>query len=164
LVLLASLFVLQGCNNDPPPKEKLALFKAVEAGQVEELKKALDAGVSPNLYHPEEGYLILAATVPADVGPLRLLISAGANVNAKRKRGAVPLIATFLSGHCEQSRLLLAAGADPEEQFANAWEAAAGPEYQDKSARELYYLYKTKYPTLWAKQKACWLEVERMLK
>lgn len=164
IALMTPFLVLLGCQKDLPPEQKLALFKAVEAGDADTLQKALNAGISPNLYHSERGYLIFAATVSDEVKPLEILIKAGADVNSRKKEGDGPLIGTFLSGRCEQSRLLLSAGATPEDRFDTAREAAAGSEYQNKSARQLYYLYKEKFPNQWERKKACWLDVERMMK
>lgn len=163
-ILVTTILVLLGCQNDLPPEAKLDLFKAVEAGDTDVLKMALEAGVSPNIYHSERGYLIFAATVSDKTEALEMLINAGADVNARKKEGDGPLIGPLLSGRCEQAQLLLKAGASPDERFVSAGEAAAGPEYHNKSARELYYLYKEKYPGQWGQKKACWTEVERMLK
>lgn len=164
-ISIITLLALAGCQKDLPPQEKLALFKAVEGGDALALKKALQRGISPNIHDSELGYLIAAATRSGNDELLKILIDAGADVNAKTDEGEVPLVDALLEGdRCRAAVLLLAAGANPNEKFTHAAEAAIGPEYQDKSVRELYQLYKQEYPGQWEKKKECWLEVERLMK
>lgn len=166
-----SLVILSGCEKgkDLPPAEKLALFRAVEAGDVEILKKALDSGVSPNLRLADNQYLIFDATVFDNRRALRMLIEAGANVDAKSEEGSGPLIVAMLGGQCEDAKMLLQAGANSNEILPakNAGASALEAEYFDKSALELYLMFKkTSFQApinIWEKDKACWLEVERLM-
>lgn len=167
-----SLIALSGCDKgkDLPPVEKLALFKAVEAGDTDALKKALDAGVSPDLRLPDSGYLIFQATVFGNRRALQMLIDAGADVNAKKEEGGGPLIVAMLGAQCEEARMLLRAGANPNEVLTakNAKKSALGPAFYDKTARELYFMNKESSLhapiNTWEESKACWLEVERLMK
>ena len=93
-----------------------------------------------------------------------MLIRAGANVNAKGQGQTSALHISLLAGRCAQVQLLLAAGADPKEKYTNAGHDTLGPEFQDKTPRELYALYKERYPSLWSRSSSCWLEVEPLLK
>lgn len=178
LVLIA-IVGLTACSKgkDLPPVEKLALFKAVGSGDADALKRALDAGVDPDLYHTERGYLITAAVWSHKPKLLEMLIAAGADVNAKKwgsagdwAGGVVPLVDAILSGDCEMTRLLLQAGADPDEVLKkkHAAKSALTPAIHDKSARELYFWNKKESQrtpiNTWDRNKACWLEVEKLMK
>lgn len=170
--VIMSVIALSGCGRemDLPPAEKLALFKAVESGETDALKKAMGAGVSPDLQLPDSGYLISVATSFGNQRALQVLIEAGANVNARTPEGSGPLIVAMLGGRCEEARLLLKAGADPNEILTEekAKKSALESELYDKTARELYLLNKQssfRAPiNIWEKSKACWQEVEHLMK
>ena len=161
LVTLAALF---GCEGDLSGAEKVSLYKSIEAGHTAELRKAFDNGVSPNLYYEDWGYLIVDAATAGNLDALKMLIRAGANVNAQGRGQTSALHISLLAGRCEQVLLLLATGAEPKKKYTNAGHDTLGPEYQDKTPRELYVLYKERYPSLWSKSSSCWLEVEPLLK
>lgn len=166
IVGLLFLLALGGCgtSTDMAPAERVALFKAVEAGDVTMLEKALNAGITPNLYDEERGYLIHDAVGRGNARALKMLIEAGADVNA-RTEGAAPIVLAMLGGSCEEARMLLLAGAKDDTRFTikAAAAAAAPPDYGDKTARELYFVYKRKFADLWSQNKACWLEVEKLM-
>ena len=140
------------------------MFKSVETGDTEALRKALAQGVSPNLYNPEFGPLIFSAVAYHNHGAVKLLIDAGADVNKPNPEGDTALILPMLGGDCDVARLLLSAGADSSRKWMHAKEAALDPKLQGKTARELYYIYKQDFPAQWEKKKACWEEVERVMK
>jgi hypothetical protein len=86
VIAAAILFGLLGCDREPdlPSAEKKALYDAVGSGDMELLKRALAAGVSPNLYQSErgcersKGWWLCAATSRGTRGRLRSLkVAAG---------------------------------------------------------------------------------------
>jgi ankyrin repeat protein len=152
--------------------EKVELFRAVRKGDATALKRALDAGVNPNShlkYYGRKGYLLTAAVRSGHEDLVKMLIHAGADVNARKYDEDGPLVLAVFLGRCKIAAMLLAAGADPNQRFIHAAETAVSTEkYQDKTARELYQLdqlEKREAPISPSeKDKACWLEVGRLMK
>jgi ankyrin repeat protein len=165
VIAAAILFGLLGCDREPdlPSAEKKALYDAVGSGDMELLKRALAAGVSPNLYQSERGYLIHQATAVGNREAMRLLIDAGADVNAVKDGGYAPLLVAALGEDCEASRLLLAAGADPKRRLKGAEKAALDPAYEDKTAWEIHQLNMQKIHGLSEQGQSCWRDVEPLL-
>lgn len=91
------------------------LLEAVQAGDVEAVRAALEAGASPDAF-TEDGStaLSVAAGQGADPETISLLLAAGADIGARNTAGYTPLLSALRSGRSEAAvRLLLNAGADP---------------------------------------------------
>ena len=92
------------------PKRWRPLHLAAVLGQVDEVKKLLDAGAKVDMLQKRRTPLIYAARM-GHTELCRVLIEAGADVNAEDGAGWTPLVAAANAGHVETVRALLAAGA-----------------------------------------------------
>lgn len=115
------------------------MVKAAAKGNVSEVRRLLDQGVSANSRHTLTGWSALsAASYHGRLEIVRILIQADANVNARDKTGGTPLLkaatvpegentSELLKPKAEIIRELLKAGADPQlhDNFGGtAWEQA----------------------------------------
>jgi hypothetical protein len=167
LVVVVAVAVLAACTGERrlTDMERFA-YQAADSGDQEGLRRALGAGVSPNLYTSFRGYLIHHAVGTGREPLLRILIDAGADVNARSEASAGPLILAFLGAYCDSARILLEAGADPSEVYTAemAMRASMDPGLYDKSAREIYFNTKQLLVAeTWESDRSCWLEVEKFL-
>jgi ankyrin repeat protein len=95
-----------------------AFFAAVESGDADGVRAALERGVAVNAVDPRwapldgETALMLAAG-RGDVGTLRLLLARGADVDLQPATGWTALMRACNAGRLDCARLLLRAGADP---------------------------------------------------
>ena len=116
-------------EQQPPPKPTISFKRAVQVGDVEQVRAHLHSGVDVNA-RPEDGRVILSiaarGTRPEHTDILRMLIAAKADVNAAStgddsklsgqvERGGVagytPLHEAAEAGKLEHVRMLLEAGA-----------------------------------------------------
>lgn len=161
-ILMTLLF--SGCSDNMPLKIKGKIYASAKQGDVGYLRQELRQGLNPNLYDEDKGYLISHAVLWKKPEIVRLLIASGADVNAKKSGMSGPLVAAVVIGECESAKLLLAAGSNPNERFVDAWKAALGPDYQDKTVRQLYQFKKKEHQITWKAKESCWLEWEKMIK
>jgi hypothetical protein len=159
----AVAIVLGGCQLSLSPAERNAIFDAVSAGNVEQVRRALDKGVSPNLSSRDQGCLIGNAIYPESTEVLEILINAGADVNARSEDGAGALMRSVKLLKCEHARILLANAADINERWAYPEKAAASKEYKNLTVLEIYKFQKIKLNKLWEKDKDCWQRFESEL-
>lgn len=89
-----------------------ALLAAAEAGDVEALRRLLDAGTPVDARDGRRRTALLVATHANRVEAARLLIARGADVNAKDDLQDSPFLYAGAEGRLEILRLTLAAGAD----------------------------------------------------
>ncbi len=109
-----------------------AALRAVAAGNISALEKALAAGADPNARGGKRGWTPLMFA--ADKGYTLLvppLLKAGAKPNLRAADGATALFIAALHGHSELVEILMKAGADP---------AIKGP--KGKTAEEVGYIGK----------------------
>ncbi|MGY1490793.1 hypothetical protein ACW4YW_15410 [Methylobacillus pratensis] len=166
------LTILSGCerhleNDSLSPAEKVALFKSVRLGDIQLLDKSLKAGISPNLYSSDLGYLITSSIYSNNSDALKLLISYGVDVNPKKKNIVPPLIDALLILNCSKTLVLLQAGSRVNVKLTanKAAEAALSDTYKNKNAKELYQMNKSDLLASgrWDNEKECWLKVEKYL-
>ena len=110
LLTTIAAVVLVGCVTMPP--QDLAIFNAVQKGDIKAVKQHLAAGVDVNAknsvgftplhYAAHEGHMEIA----------ELLITNSADVNEKVSGGRTPLHRAASLGHKEIAELLIANGAD----------------------------------------------------
>ncbi len=89
-----------------------ALVAAAEAGDLDTLRRLLDAGTPVDARDGRRRTALLAATHANRIEAARLLIARGADVNAKDDLQDSPFLYAGAEGRLEILRLTLAAGAD----------------------------------------------------
>src|SRR5262249_17831980 len=111
---------------DAAPAERDAWIRTALAGSAEDLRKLLDAGLSPNAKTAGGTTALMLAA--RDLAKVRLLVDRGADVNARAATGFTPLmVAARYTGNSEVVRLLLERGAKPntEDGVAVTYDASA---------------------------------------
>jgi hypothetical protein len=89
-------------------RNKLAM--AISRGDVDTVKKLIEAGIDVN-YDSHDYTLLTTATTVENADIARTLIAAGANVNAKSKTGYTALMSAVM-GNVGVTKVLIEAGAD----------------------------------------------------
>lgn len=100
-----------------PRKHVESLFAACTSGDLDTIRRLLDAGIDPNLCDPDSGSTPLhaAAATRDGLAVVQLLVARGAALDLQDDRGETPLsVAARLQGTHEIVRALLAAGAAPD--------------------------------------------------
>lgn len=82
-------------------------FEAVKLGKVEEVKKYLEAGLSPDVQDQDSNTALIHASQSGNLELVKLLIENNANVNMANKDGLIPMRAAAVSEHNEIVRLLM---------------------------------------------------------
>jgi ankyrin repeat protein len=111
---------------DVAPAERDAWIDVALSGSADDLRKLLDAGLSPNAKTAGGTTALMLAA--RDVAKVRLLVERGADVNARAATGFTPLmVASRYKGNAEVVRLLLGRGARPntDEGVAVTYDASA---------------------------------------
>lgn len=107
VVLVVILVFMPG-----PTKAQTELIAAAEQGDVEGVKRALQAGAALEARDGRQRTALLAATHQNHVEVAKVLIEAGADVNAKDSIHDSPYLYAGARGHLEILKLTLAHGAD----------------------------------------------------
>lgn len=90
---------------------------AARAGDVDEVRRLLAEGLSPNAQESKNGHLALhQAARTGSLPVVELLLDAGADVNAPDGNGMTPLMQAAVAANVPVGRRLLRAGADPDAQ------------------------------------------------
>lgn len=103
--------------------DKSELFKLVERGDAEGLKRALESGADAKTRDGSGVSLLYAAAGRGDRSLVSLLLERGAEPNRSCDAGNTPLMAAAAKGDEETVAALLQAGADPAQ--TNKWGLAA---------------------------------------
>jgi len=126
LIAIVAAVLVVGCGESqqsaPAPEAKpepstvkapdISIHDAAHTGNIEAVKKHLDAGTDVNA-KDEDGYTPLYAVAGGGHNEIaELLISKGADVNAKDKDGWTSLHEATMGGHKEVAELLIVKGAD----------------------------------------------------
>ncbi len=107
--------------------------EAAKSGQVDKLRQALAAGVSPNATDGEGNALLLLAAREGFPAVAELLLQKGAKVDAGNAKGETPLLVASYRGHDDMVKVLLKYGASLKQGDAdallyatmNCWDGAA---------------------------------------
>lgn len=115
-VLVMSTFVV-ALHAQEPATQELAdidnIFFAATIGDLEAVKRHLEAGADINGRDPNFGASVLAAAVVRNqVETAKYLIENGADVNQASQDGSIPLHTAALFGFAESAELLINSGAD----------------------------------------------------
>ena len=100
-----------GAKNNPGAA--IDIGKAAGMGDLEALKRHIQAGTDLNQRGPDQSTPIMTATVFGRAGAAKVLIEAGADLNLKDKDGSTALLMASFFAHPEIVEALLAADADP---------------------------------------------------
>ncbi len=95
------------------------LLAAIERGDADAAKKALDAGAKAGALAPNGEALLALAAASGNETIVELLLARGAETNAVGETGNSALMHAAARGHMGVVRRLLARGADPRHQ--NRW-------------------------------------------
>jgi hypothetical protein len=139
-------------------------YRAVEYGDAALLRTQLAAGVDPDLYIEDKGYLLTAAVISKNPDLVKILIDAGADVNVHKGNHITPLLLAVYIPNCEAALPLARAGASFEHRFYDNAELADLPTYRGKNVAEIYFGRKRDYAKSWKQDEACWLQFEAVLK
>ena len=110
--VIATLFVLSGCNKATRSPQTDALFRAATAGDADTVRALLAApGVDINGLDENWNTPLMQAARFGHDDVVRALLIARANVNARNREGKTALTLAAAGGHDETVRLLTEAGA-----------------------------------------------------
>ncbi|WP_340398315.1 ankyrin repeat domain-containing protein [Paenibacillus sp. FSL H8-0079] len=123
IILISSMFIVQGCmpevKNDSNVEEQTLtspdeqLFKAVEDGDTEGIKKWIQAGANTNAQDQSGRTATMIATYNNDLTSANVLIEAGADVNIQDDMKNNPFLYAGSEGYVDILKLTIEAGADP---------------------------------------------------
>ena len=116
--------------------EPIVLYKAAEAGKLDEVKAAVDAGARMEWANPDwDGRrAVHAASVEGHKDVVAFLGSRGADVNAVDNRQMTPLHRAAFNGEASVCTALLALGVDPA--MKNKWGKTALDDARRKNETE----------------------------
>ncbi len=96
-----------------------ALREAIESGELERVRRTLEAGANADQLDDVLGVSPLSmAAMKGDLELAKLLLAGGASVDVRNKDGATPLLGAAFLGRIEVLEFLLDQGADPEAKSA----------------------------------------------
>lgn len=129
VIILASLGLLVGCDEPPPPS--VNLYHAVHSGDLDQIKRHLFWKTDINQPGPDGNYPLHVAVSQGRVAIARALIEQGAQPDVRDARGRTPLHVALANGKVQAAQLLLQQGGDDDLQallFELAEEQALDPD------------------------------------
>jgi len=114
LVAWLILSTLSGCT--APPEPTLNLYRAIQAGDLDQIKRHLHWGTDINQAGPDGDYPLHMAARRGQVVVVEELVRHGAVRDVRDAHGLTPLELALLAGKTQVARILLQAGArqDPQ--------------------------------------------------
>lgn len=94
------------------PDGSTALQWAAYEGDVDEVRRLVEAGADPNAHNDFGASAMSVAAATGDAAVIRELLKGGADPESPNAEGQTALMAVARTGHVEAARLLLRAGAD----------------------------------------------------
>lgn len=112
IVVLASLGLLVAC--DEPRQPSVNLYRAVQSGDLDQIKRHLFWNTDINQPGPDGDYPLHVAVSQGQVAIARALLKAGARLDVRDARGRTPLHVALANGKVQTAQLLLQQGADDD--------------------------------------------------
>lgn len=109
LLMFGLAFILHGC--DKPAKPTVNIYRAVDIGDLDQIKRHLFWGTNVNQVGPQGTFPLHVAVSHGRVAIAQELLSHGADVNAEDSSGRTPLHLALASGKVPAAALLLRRGA-----------------------------------------------------
>lgn len=103
------LLVLAGCSK--PPEPTLNLYRAIQVGDLDQIKRHLYWGTDINQPDPAGDYPLHVAAVQGEVVIAETLIDQGARVEVTDRAGHTPLFVALREGKTQVAELLVRRGA-----------------------------------------------------
>jgi len=107
-----ALVLLTGC--DEPPKPTVNLYRAVQIGDLDQIKRHLFWRTDINKPGPDGNYPLHVAVSQGRVAIARELIEHGAELDVRDAEGRTPLHVALANGKIPAARLMLDRGADDD--------------------------------------------------
>jgi len=105
------LLIKRGANLAATDCEKTPLYKAVERGQIKDVRLLLDAGANVSIRYPGRDTILHLVAGRLDAALVGILLNHGPNPNEKGEHGMTPLHYAVMYGSESIALLLLKAGA-----------------------------------------------------
>jgi type II secretory pathway predicted ATPase ExeA len=107
----------------PSPEQVAALIAGARDGQIADLTRLLDSGVSPNVRDASGFTPLMLAVVHGHVPAVRALLDGAAQINARNRGGITPIMLAVINERPQVLKLLLERGADVNAQSGAGWTA-----------------------------------------
>lgn len=114
LIVAMAALILVACNE--PARPTINLYRAVHAGDLDQIKRHLYWGTDVNQADPQGEMPLHVAARRGRVVSTRELLKHGADVNAENRTGETPLYAALANGKTQVARVLVGGGAADEPQ------------------------------------------------
>ena len=111
-LLLGLGAVLTGCGE--PPKPTVNLYRAVQVGDLDQIKRHLFWGTDVNQPGPDGDFPLHVAVAQGRVAIAKELLKHGAETDVRDTLGRTPLHVALASGKVPAAKLLLAQGAEDD--------------------------------------------------
>ncbi len=112
IIVLASLGLLVACDEPRPPS--VNLYRAVQSGDLDQIKRHLFWKTEINQPGPDGDYPLHVAVSQGRVVIARALLKEGARLDVRDTRGRTPLHVALANGKVQSAELLLREGADDD--------------------------------------------------
>jgi len=109
MFLVMSAILIIGCS--PPPEPTINLYRAIHAGDLDQIKRHLHWGTDINQPGPDGDYPLHVAAKRGYIVIVEALLEYGAKLDVKDGAGHSPLQAALLAGKAQTARILFRHGA-----------------------------------------------------
>lgn len=113
--LFLALLMITGCSE--PDRPTISLYRAVHAGDINQLERHLYWGADVNAPDPDGDTPLHVASARGRLIVARMLLDGGAKINAPNRDGKTPLYVALMKGRTQLADLLVKRGAklDPND-------------------------------------------------
>ena len=112
--LILALLTIAGCAE--PDRPTISLYRAVHAGDINQLERHLYWGANVNAPDPDGNMPLHVASVRGRTIVVGMLLDGGAELEARNRDGQTPLYVALMNGRTQLAELMVARGAkiDPD--------------------------------------------------